>query len=257
MDENITLHLGHYRKYLIESSNLIIVTGEFSKVDYSRKLYEQRFNIKTIEDADYLKLMEAAALSAAVLADKESWGWTLSLKGKNTGFFCAVEPEGSICGRANPADEELSKIYLQRQKKNVNAPMMQSHYDPETSDPVKAIEQYFRQVEQTRTRIEVNDDYEGILLQELPDAEPGDYFSMVRDELFLTVRKNLEDKNYKPLKEFLIFYDCRCNDEMILDMVDSFPESQKNELWDENGKLEMECPRCGRKYIIEKKDTLN
>jgi redox-regulated HSP33 family molecular chaperone len=258
VDTNIKLHLGQYRKYLLEKQNLIIVSGKFPEVKISKDLYEQRYNIKPLPENSELilnRIMGACALVASTLAEKESFGWSITLKDSPLGFFCAVEPEGMICGKADSATAEKNAIYVQRQKKD--GPLTQSHYTPDTKDPVQAVAQYFKYSDQLKTRIELDDDCSGILVQ----AMPGGNIDMVTDmnkQHFLTeMRNTINAGKVKPLQEFLIFYECRCNDEMILNMITALPDKERQKLWENQKSLTIECPRCRREYILQRRDLLN
>lgn len=254
MDTNIKLHLGRYRKYLYEEANLLVVLGDFPEIVISKELYEQRHNI-TPEAKKHSpivhKIMGACALAAASLSDRESWGWTLTLPGAPEGYFCGVEPEGMICARVRPASAETASVYLQRQKGK--APLTQSYYSPSKKGPVKSIELYFEKVVQTQTRIELDETASGVLVQSLPDGRFEEVSDLPKSKLLTMFRQMAGRGELKPLEEVLVFYECRCDDEMILDMITNLPENQREEIWAGQTEIEIECPRCGRKYTIQSK----
>ena len=254
MNTDIKLHLAKYMKYLDEQRNVLVIIGNVEEVLISQHLYEQRHGIGSEDSTVQHRLMNACALAATSLSDRESWGWTLTLPGMAEGFFVGMEPEGMLCVRKKPADAHLKKVFLQRQKND--GPLMQSHYEPETDCPVKTIEQYFNQVVQTDTRIAVNDKT-GVMIQALPDCEFSALRQMDDDSIIRLYTEKAEKGELKQLLEFLVFYECRCDEEMIYTMIDNLPRGQKEELFATEGTIEIECPRCGRKYTASRKDMMN
>ena len=247
------LHLGKYFRYLWEEKDLLVVEGRFAEVAVSRQLYEAQYPIADRPgeaDRVLVPLMGAAALAAVSLADRESWGWTITFEDDPLGYFVGVEPEGMICGSARAAESEKRSAYVQRQQPK--GKMTQSYFEPVSSDPVAAVARYFDQTVQVKTRIAVTDDASGVLVQALP----GGRFEAVADldspALVAMCRELISADALKPVGEVLIFYDCRCNDEMILNMITSLPEAQRREVWGEETHLDVECPRCGRRYEIQR-----
>jgi redox-regulated HSP33 family molecular chaperone len=251
---NAPLHLGKYHRYLFEDAGLMVVTGYFEEVRAGKKRYEDRHRIGAAS-ADHeralTRLMAGAALAAVSLAERESWGWTLTLPGEAHGLFCGVEPEGMICGVVRPAEASKAAAYVQRQKRS--EPMTQSFFEPISDDPVAAAAQYFEQVAQIDTRIALEGNDFGVLVQ----STPGGRFEEVKDlpggELCRRFRQMAGRGELKLLDEVVIFYECRCNDAMILEMVGDLPKASRDELWQDKSELEATCPRCGREYTLERR----
>lgn len=247
------LHLGKYFRYIWEEKDLLIVVGNFPEVALSRRLYDERHQIAPLEhDAtmQLTQLMGAAALAAVSLADRESWGWTLTTVGSDLGFFVGVEPEGMICGRVSPSEPEKIGAYVQRQKGK--APVTQSFFEPDAPDPFAAVAQYFEQSVQTQTRIVLEEDASGILVQGLPGGDFGAVRQFSNGALMDEIHRMADEKLLKPVGEVLIFYECRCDDEMVLNMITSLPESERRAVWGDERSLSIECPRCGRGYEINR-----
>ena len=248
-----TLHLGKYFRYLWEEKDLLIVEGRFSEVAVSRRLYEERHGVVVADasaDKKLVELMGAAALAAVSLADRESWGWTVTFEDAPFGYFVGVEPEGMICGRVREADTTKNAALIQRQK--APAPLTQSHFEPRTADPAATVQQYFEQSVQVKTRIVLDEEASGVLVQSLPGGRFEAVSGMEDAELLALLRKLAADQVLKPVGEVLVFYECRCDDEMVLNMVTSLPEKERREIFGDGNTLTMECPRCGRTYEIQR-----
>ncbi len=247
------IHVGKYYRYLWEDTNLLVILGDFAEVAVSKKLYEERHKIEPLSnEAEKLlnRLMGSCALAAVSLADRESWGWTVSLPGSDIGMFCAVEPEGVITASARPSPIDREAIYVQRQKGT--APMTQSLLTPLSADPCEVVSLYFNQAVQTKTRIVLEEDCSGILVQALPDSRFEDVENLANNELSKLCRGLASKKELKPMGEVLIFYECRCDDQMILNMLTGLPDSEREEVWGDLNSLNIECPRCRREYEIQR-----
>lgn len=253
MDPSVKLHLGRYKRYLWEEPGLLIIIGDFLEFKTGMKLYEDRHHIESAAvhgSKEFDRLMGAAALAAISLAERESWAWTMTLPGSERGLFCAVEPEGMICGRTRPAKKQKATVHLQRQK--ADGPLIQSHYEPLSGDPVDTINRYFEQVEQIKTRIVLDDDCSGVLVQALPDAKFSVVEKLENTKLSTLCRQMASQDKLKAMHEVVTFYECRCTDEMILNMMTSLPDAQRKELWGNENSLTIECPRCGREYTYNR-----
>ena len=247
------LHLGKYYRYLFKDANLLVVIGYFEEVLRSKVLYEERYGIvpasgevgRTLEE-----LLKAAALAAVSLPERESWGITLTLPGSPHGFFSGVEPEGMICGTARPSDADRNAAYVQRQKGE--EPLTQSYYQPNTDDPVTAVEAYFVQSVQVETRIVLGQDHAGVLVQALPGGRFEEVSALAERDLMVLFTQMASRGELEPMGEVLVFYECRCSEDVILNMVSKLPAPRQQELWGADRTITAECPRCGREYILEK-----
>ena len=247
------LHLSRYERRLWSAPNRLVVRGDFTEALVSRDLYEQRYGIPPAEvpaRATLERLMAAAALAAISLAERESWGWSVTLPGVAEGFFCGVEPEGMICGRVREAERDEAIAVLQRQKGD--APLFQSSFVPPSTDPVAAVTAYFDQVEQLPTRLAVRGKGYGALVQALPGGSLDELTALDDEQLFAAIDAADAAGELERLDEVVLFYDCRCNDEMIAKMMDGMSEKQRAYLWENETELTIECPRCGREYRVQR-----
>jgi hypothetical protein len=248
-------NLAKYKRYLIEDTNLLVVRGSIAPVITGMGDYNSRHGIApSPEDLRALiqELLAATALSAVSLAARESWGWSLTFKGMNIGFFIGVEPEGMICLRILEAETEKASAMVQRQKAGL--PMTQSHITPQTRSPRETVEQYFSEVDQTRTRLEIREDGDGILVHALPGGNFDAVKDISSDQLFMHLDNAIGAGGVKALDEVLLFYECRCSDDVIIRMIENMAERDRKDLFGDLKHVEIECPRCGRKYTMARTD---
>ena len=244
-------------KYLWESRDVLVVTGTFAPLLQEHEAYLDTHHIEAEKDPgasrDLERLIIGVALAHSVSQEGESIGWSLKLPGSAYGLFAATEPEGMTCGRvvwqSSPAKEPVVVVQTARPY----SPMTQSSVTPSSNDPVQGIEDYFSDAKQTATRLLIDDSTQrGLLLQALPGGKFADLEMMDPTEVFTAVDAALKQEDMTRMTETVMFYACRCNDEMILNVFMGLSQEQREDLTDEDGSVSIECPRCGRRYTIKK-----
>jgi len=256
LSESETLHVALFRRDLWKERSLLVITGCFEEVLIGKRLYEQRHRISARDGEPALvlnRLMAGAGLAALSLSERETWGWTMTLRGRTCGHFCGVEPEGMICGVSGDAPADRAAAYVQRRK--LAGPLVESRYEPEGRDPIAAVIAYFTQVEQTDTLLAVDDAWNCALVQAMPGGNVSDLATLPPGSLIERCRELSTAKSgLMRLNEVLLFYECRCDEEMILNMVTSLPGDQRAQLWEDQDHLLVECPRCGREFSIARRE---
>lgn len=241
-------------RYLWEERSLLVVLGDFARVAEGKAEYDALHGVAALpaaEAARLARLMAAAALAAVSLAERESWGWTMTSQGAAHGLFCAAEPEGLICGTSREAPREKAIACLQRKKGN--GPLVESRFEPDPADPAASVERYFRKVEQIGTRLAL-DGTSGALVQALPGGALGELEAPGAGEIVSALRALRDGDRLRRLDEVAIFYECRCDDAVIRRMIDGLPAPSRAALWGAEARLEIACPRCGREFAIERGD---
>lgn len=247
------LHVSLFGRYTWQGPDLLVVRGNFAEVLTCRDLYNQHHGIaaqEAVAAAALDRLMAAAGLAAVSLTDRESWGWSLALEDAGVGLFCGMEPEGMVCGQVRATQQDRAAGALQRQK--AKGPLVQSSFEPRGSCPVAAVEQYFNVVDQLPTRLAVTDTWDAALAQILPGGDLSPMEGLGAAEMVERLDRAEQDGELTLTDEMVLFYECRCDDEMILRMLTSLPPDQRAELWGEESELGVECPRCGRTYLIQR-----
>jgi len=245
------MHLSHYCRYLWRGPELIVIAGGAASLWQGYQDYCTKHRIAHSDPAGSTalqRLLAAAGLAAISLPERESWGWTLALPGSSLGLFCATEPEGMACACLRQSAPEADTAVVQRQKEG--SPLTQSHYTLRCSDPVRAVEQYFEESAQMLVRLAVLDDGRGAFVQPMPGHGFGPLDGLADAELVEQCSALGERENVKLLDEVVLFYGCRCTEEMIVNMITALPSQQRAELWQDAFSLTINCPRCGRAYTV-------
>lgn len=246
-------YLSHYCRYLWQGPELIVITGDASKLWQGLQEYAEKYRIEygdNKENTVVKRLLAGAGLAAVSLPERESWGWTMSLPGSSAGLFCGVEPEGMACVSLRHSAAETDAAVVQRQKEK--SPMTQSHYTLDSTEPVKAVERYFEESAQMLVRIALLDDGRGAFVQPMPGHDFGPLDGLSDAGLVDQCFALCDNEQAKLLNEVVLFYGCRCSDTMILEMITALPAQQRLGLWRDSSKLTINCPRCNRAYTISK-----
>lgn len=249
-------NMARFKRYLIQDKDLLMVRGSIAPVMAGMHEYNSRHGIPLPpEELTPLiqELLATTALAAVSLAERESWGWSLTFNGMDIGFFVGIEPEGMICVNVLAAPPQRASVMIQKQKAGL--PLTQSHISPRSRTPRDLVQQYFAEVDQTRSRLEVMESGEGILAHALPGGNFDAIRGLNRDMLFSYFDSALSTGRVSELGEVLLFYECRCSESMILRMFDNITEAEREDLFGDLQSVEVECPRCGRRYRVERRDS--
>jgi hypothetical protein len=254
-DVGAPMRLSVCAKHMWTERSLLVVTGDLGPLFEGRRAYEARYGISPdmIADSRALdRLMGAAALAAVSLAQRESWGWTLTSTGDGHGLFCGVEPEGMICGTSRAAHPDHAVAYLQRKKGD--GPLVESRFTPASGDPAASVQLYFAQVEQIETRLAIGGGL-GALVQALPGGALAELAVMGDDELLSELRAIVTSERATHLDDVVVFYECRCDENLILKMIAGLDDTSRRELWADQEEICVACPRCGRQFAIPRGGT--
>jgi hypothetical protein len=246
------IHVAVYSRHLSEDRNLLVVLGDSAEVLAGKAAYDAHYGIQQSPGgagAALERLIAAASLAAVSLAERESWGWTMTVAGSAYGLFCGAEPEGMVCGNTREAPCDGGIVYLQRKKGD--GPLVESRFEPAPGDFAASVERYFLNVEQTETRIAI-DGTDGALVQALPGGSLGDLATLEDGELVSQMKARRDSDRLEHLDDVAIFYECRCDDAVIRRMFGSMPRSSRAELWGDEERLQIACPRCGREFQLSR-----
>ncbi|MCL2325268.1 MAG: Hsp33 family molecular chaperone HslO [Proteobacteria bacterium] len=193
--------LALYRRFLWEDNHILVIyTAGLAKLRASQALYNAAYDIseaffsaeaqRGLED-----LIVAATLATESQVLRDAWGWTVRLPFKDWGIFCAVEPDGRVCGRLKPlspqaADDVVGALAVQRM--NEKSPLRQSTLIPRDEQPHLLVEQYFDESEQLPARIAISHD-DAVMFLSMPDAHWDAVNALNEDALLDLARTLLSD----------------------------------------------------------------
>ena len=235
-------------------------------------------------------LMIGATLASESQVEREMWGWTIRIPLKPWGLFCGVEPEGMVCTRFTQLSQDAAQDpvgLFAVQRVTANAPVRQTSLIPRDTTARYLVEQYFDESEQLPARIAIHGK-EALMALSMPDAEWSIVENLKESDLLALFHELLKETDciarndadlisvnspaeilklqfaaaqsskgsmrgdLRIMHEAVYYYDCRCNESNIRQMLDNLPADQQQVLWGTLTELEIECPRCGRKHLIKR-----
>ena len=190
--------LALYRRFLWEDKNILIIyTAGLAKLRSSQTFYNAAHDIsETAFSAEaqhgLADLIVSATLATESQVLRDAWGWTMRLPFKDWGIFCAVEPDGRVCGHIKPLPPQAARDVvgaLAVQRINENSPLRQSTLIPRDEQPHLLVEQYFDESEQLPARIAISHD-DAVMFLSMPGAH-WDAVNALNEEALLDLARSL------------------------------------------------------------------
>ena len=192
----------------------------------------------------------AAVLHLSCRPPGEYVGWTIHVERPPTNLFLTGDSaESIVTGRIYTehvkVDGEGSRMFVQSGR--AGGTPTQSTVGVEGLDVLKFFEQYYRQSEQTPARILEVTPTEFVMLQALPEADDDWLLGLDRDQAL-----GVAEDDLKPLDVRVFRYQCGCNPKRMVGVVRELFRDRPEELFDGDGGVEISCPRCGRRWWVDR-----
>lgn len=192
----------------------------------------------------------AATLHLACRPPGETVGWTINFHAPPTNLFLTGDSdERTVTGRIfteNVRTGERSRMWVQTIRGGGGTPV-QSTVDVTGHDVLEIFEQYYDRSEQTPARFFEVSDEEFVMLVGLPDTDDEWLKKLGREEAI-----GLSGDGLKQLDEQVYRFQCGCSPEKILSTVRGMFGSEPEELFRGEDGVEVFCPRCGRRWWVER-----
>ncbi len=242
---------ARFTRWTWPERELLWVVGEVATLVAQARDYHASHDIPWPDGADGLALRRfwcAAGLAAVSQPVRDAWGWTMTLPGLDWGLFCGVEPEGALASAVRAAEPSAVACVVQRQRPG--GVLRQTHLEPSSADPVAAVSQFFATSEQIATHLWVDDQLQGLLVQALPGGALQEVTQWSQAEAMAHFTALQQGSHLRYSTEALMWYGCRCSEGSVMEMLVRLPEADRRDLWGDELRLEIQCPRCLRAYGI-------
>lgn len=192
--------------------------------------------------------LAAAVLHLANRPRNETVAWTLNLKQPPTNLFLSgSSDDGTITGRVitdGVRTDESSRLFVQVVRPRGEP--QTSRLDVEGFDVLEIFEQYFDRSEQNPARFFPFDGERFAAVLGLPGVDP-DWLHE------LTIESAREMLETAPVVEERPFrFECGCSPARILDVMRSMFGREPEELFRGDRRVEVFCPRCGRRWWVDR-----
>jgi molecular chaperone Hsp33 len=234
----------------VRERNVLLTRAEFSPIYIDYYLHLADMKLKYAPDLDQLfkELLAALILHGAARPWNEKYAWTLNFQEPRANLFITGDNvAGTVTGTVftdhiKEADSNLMFAEVIRG----NEQKRRSVIDFQGAELFPAVEAFYRQSEQRLCRFFQVDDEEVWLLTAQPDC----------DEPWLEhlEERDMEDLEKKEVLSLLekrnVRWQCGCEESRMFEVLLPAFNQDKEVLFQGEYSLRMQCPRCGKHYII-------
>lgn len=238
------------RTYFVRSRNVLLARAEFSSlyVDYYLHLADQGFRPESDHDAVFKRALAGFVLHAASRPRNEHIAWTLNLQEPRLNLFLVGDNEtGDVAGRIfteNVREGERSLFYCDVVRGR--ATKRRSAVEFNGNDPLVAAEAFYAQSEQRIGRFFQTAEEEVVLAVEHPDCD----LAWLRDLDVDQVRRMDDAETVVLLERRIVRWRCGCSQARMLEVLAPVFRTDPEELFGDEQRLEIRCPRCARRHIV-------
>lgn len=241
------------RRYIDHENDLLITRGEFGPLFEAYLDHVRRWE----SEPDHLSQtmmrqgLGAAALHLSARPFGETAGFTINVHRPPTNLFLTGDnTEGHLVGRVfteNVKPAESSRLFAQSQRNG--SPSQQSTVEVEGLDVLLFFEQYYDRSEQTVARFFEESDSAYVMLLALPEADGSWLRELTRDRAL-----GIASDAPKPLGTARFRFQCGCDSSRMMETILGLFADQPEELFRGEAGIEILCPRCGRRWWIDRSE---
>jgi hypothetical protein len=239
------------RRFIDRERDLLVARGDFGPLfaaylDHARRWEHEPDPLSQVFMRQGLA---AAALHLAARPKGDHVGWTIQIHQPPTNVFLTGDSvDAIVTGRIfteNVRPSDRSRMYVQTSRGGGRT--SGSTIEVYGLDILEMFERFYRQSEQTPARfVEVTPE-SFLMLLALPDADVDWLAALSRDEAI-----GIAEDDPKPLGDTTFRFQCGCNPDRMLEVVRQLYRDGASELFGGDAGVEISCPRCGRRWWIER-----
>jgi molecular chaperone Hsp33 len=234
----------------VRSRNALLAGADFGDLFVDYYLHLQKHEIRPAPEADALfkKALAAFVLHCASRPRNELTAWTINFQHPLLNIFLTADNEtGAVAGRVFEDNvKELPENIFYSDTVKVGQPKRRSAVSFEGPDPIAAAEKFYLQSEQRTARYFQLAEEDYALLTEHPDCDLA-WLNVLTVE---QVRDLSKTETVVPVERRVYRWHCGCNQERMLEVLAPTMKQNPEELFGDEEKIEIRCPRCGARYAI-------
>ena len=238
------------RTYFVRNRNVVLARADFSElyVDYYLHLAAQRIKPLPEHDAMFKRALAAFVLHGASRPWDELTAWTINFQEPLVNLFLTGDNEtGAVTGRI--FDENVKVLPENLFYSDVvrgREPKRRSTVTFAGSDPMMAVEKLYAQSEQRTARYFQLGEEEFALVTEHPDCDLAWLRGLTTEQV-----KAIDGTETLALMERRVMrWHCGCNQARMMEVLAPTMRQDPRELFGDEPKLEIRCPRCGARHTI-------
>jgi hypothetical protein len=239
-------------RYIDRRHDLMIARADFTHLFAAYLDHVRRWEQKT-DDLGAILMRQglgAATLHLSCRPRGEIVGWTINIPKPATNIFITGDSARStVTGRIFTEavkTSDATRMYVQTNRPR--RPLSQSVVEVTGLDVLLMFEQFYAISEQTPARFFEITDLEYLMLLGLPEADDEWLRDLTRDQAVALAA----DAVLEAVGETTYRFQCGCSTELMMDVVLTPYENDPEELFQGDPGVEVHCPRCGRRWWIER-----
>lgn len=234
----------------VRSRNALLARANFSElyVDYYLHLGTQQMRPVPEPDAMFKRALAAFTLHCASRPRNELTAWTINFQQPLVNLFLTGDNDtGAITGRVfDERVKELPENIFYADVVRGREPKRRSAVSFNGGDPMVAAEKFYAQSEQRAARYFQTGEEDFAMVTELPDCD----LEWLRGLTAEQVRDFDKTETLGPMERRVYRWHCGCNQQRMMEVLAPTMRQDPQELFGEEEKLEIRCPRCGARHAI-------
>lgn len=238
------------RTSFVRSRNALLAKADFGPLFVDLFLHFSDHAIKP--DERHVEMFKRAIAGFALHCASRPWNeivaWTINFQDPLVNLFLVGDnSEGSVAGRIFadnvrqlPANQFFADVVLP------GKPKRRSSVEFTGSDPLLAVEHYYRQSEQRPARIFQTAEEEFVLVAAHPDYDAAWFEALTVEQ----VRDLAKTEELGDLEKRVCRWHCGCNQQRMLQVLQPVFLQDPKELFLGEEVIEIRCPRCAGRYVI-------
>jgi len=239
------------RRFLDRERDLLVARGDFGPLFAAYLDHARRWDAEPdgLSQTFMRQGLGAAVLHLAARPKGELVAWTIQIHQPPTNVFLTGDSaEHIVTGRVfteNVRPSDHSRMYVQTNRPGTRT--SRSTIEVFGLDILEMFERLYRQSEQSPARFFEISDESFLMLQALPDADVEALAKLSREEAL-----GIGEDDMKSLGDTTFRFRCGCDPERMLEVVETMFRADPDELFRGDPGVEISCPRCGRRWWIDR-----
>jgi molecular chaperone Hsp33 len=238
------------RTYFVRNRNVLLARASLTDmyVDYYLHLSEQQMRVEPEHDALFKRALAGFTLHCASRPWNEMIAWTLHFQKPSLNLFLAGDNStGTITGRVFTENvREMGTNLFYSDVVRGREPKRRSAVDFSGNDLLAAAEVFFARSEQRPARYFQIGEEDFVLLSEHPDCDAAWFADMNPEKA-----AKIDEVETLALMERRIYrWHCGCNQKRMMEVLGPTMQDSPEELFGDQEKIEIRCPRCGGRHVI-------
>lgn len=236
--------------WFVRSRNALFTKADFGQlyVDYYLHLSGNAIKVAPSHDALFKRALAGYVLHAVSRPWNEMTAWTVNFQEPLVNLFITGDnADGSVTGRIFDENvKELPSNLFFADVVRGSQPKRRSSVEFAGSDPLDAIETYYRQSEQRPARIFQTGEEEFTFVAAHPDYDEAWFEALTAEQ----AAKIAESEPLGQLEKRVYRWHCGCNQQRMLQVLAPVFKQDADGLFGDEEKIEIRCPRCAARHAI-------